>query len=48
VIGVGAAASTFGLIPAGVVFAALVAILAAVAVLLLVRNGSPHEAAGTR
>lgn len=39
VIGEGAAASAFGLIAAGVVFAALVAILAAVTLLLLVRSG---------
>jgi MFS family permease len=39
VIGEGAAAKTFGLVTSGVVFAALVAILAAVALLLLVRSG---------
>ncbi len=40
VIGEGAAAQAFGLIASGIVFAALVGILAAIAVLLLVRNGS--------
>ncbi|MGH3781209.1 MAG: MFS transporter [Pseudonocardiaceae bacterium] len=39
VIGEGAAASAFGLIAAGVVFAVLVAILAAVTLLLLARSG---------
>lgn len=39
VIGEGAAAQAFGLIAAGMVLDALVAILAAVAVLLLVRSG---------
>ncbi|MGH3671145.1 MAG: MFS transporter [Pseudonocardiaceae bacterium] len=38
VIGEGAAATAFGLVPAGMVFAALVAILAAVALLLLARS----------
>jgi hypothetical protein len=40
VIGEGAAAQALGLIASGIVFAALVGMLAAVAVLLLVRNGS--------
>ncbi|MGH3574665.1 MAG: MFS transporter [Pseudonocardiaceae bacterium] len=40
VIGEGAAATAFGLISAGMVFAALVAILAAVALVLLVRSAS--------
>jgi sugar phosphate permease len=40
VIGEGAAATAFGLITAGMVFAALVAILAAVALVLLVRSSS--------
>ncbi len=40
VIGEGAAAQAFGLIASGIVFAALVGILAAIAVLLLVRKGS--------
>ncbi|HEX5349040.1 MAG TPA: MFS transporter [Pseudonocardiaceae bacterium] len=40
VIGEGAAATAFGLIAAGMVFAALVAILAAVALVLLVRSAS--------
>lgn len=46
VIGEGAAASAFGLIVAGIVFAALVAILAAVALLLLVRSRRDESAAG--
>jgi MFS family permease len=41
VIGEGAAAQAFGLIASGIVFAALVGILAAVAVLLLVRQADP-------
>jgi MFS family permease len=40
VVGEGAAAAAFGLITAGMVFAALVAILAAVALVLLVRSAS--------
>jgi len=40
VIGEGAAATAFGLIAAGMVFAALVAILAAVALVLLARSAS--------
>jgi MFS family permease len=39
VIGVGAAAQAFGLVPAGVVFSALVAVLALVALVLTVRAG---------
>jgi MFS family permease len=42
VIGEGAAAEAFGLIASGMVFAALVAILAAVALLLLVRSARPQ------
>lgn len=41
VIGEGAAATVFGLVPAGMVFAALVAILAAVVLLLLARHDEP-------
>lgn len=43
VIGVGAAAKVYGLIASGMVFAALVAILAAVALLLLVRSGRHQD-----
>lgn len=39
VVGVGAAATAFGLVPAGMVFAGGVAVLAAVALVLLVRQG---------
>ncbi|MGH3856343.1 MAG: MFS transporter [Pseudonocardiaceae bacterium] len=43
VIGVGVAAEAFGLIASGMVFAVLVAILAAVALLLLVRSGRKQD-----
>jgi hypothetical protein len=43
VIGVGAAAKAFGLVASGTVFAALVAILATVALLLLARIGRHQD-----
>jgi len=43
VIGVGAAANSFGLVASGTVFAALVAILATVALLLLARTGRHQD-----
>lgn len=46
VVGEGAAAKAFGLIASGMVFAALVAILAAVALLLLVRSGRNQDRYG--
>ncbi|MGH3802070.1 MAG: MFS transporter [Pseudonocardiaceae bacterium] len=48
VVGEGAAAKAFGLIASGMVFAALVAILAAVALLLLVRSGRTKTVATSR